>query len=205
MSVNVLFDVDNIKDQIPYYLTRPQKEGLIEALKDFPTNTKYYLGNYPEELKYAILQGDIFADITVYGPLGQRKTKGIVLSNSCDVDTSNKRELPMRALFAPLVSLEKLIQLFETEKVPTDTITSKIEAIKKQQVTNMVYLPENDNFKESVVFLDDIYQMPAKDLKELLDEKCKLVTLSQVGFYILLFKLSIHFCRFHEDVKRYDH
>lgn len=205
MSGNVLFDVDNIKDQIPYYLTRPQKEGLIEALKDFPTNTRYYLGNYPEELKNAVLQGDIFGNLTVYSAQGNKKIKGIILSNSCDIDTSNKRELPVRALFAPLISLKKFIALLESNDLPAETISSKLDSIKKQEVTNMVYLPENDSFEESVVFLDDVYQIPAHDLKTLLDDNCKLVTLSQLGFYILLFKLSIHFCRFHESVNRYDH
>ena len=33
-------------------------------------------------------------------------------------------------------------------------------------------------------------------------EKEKLYTLSQEGFWVFLIKLSIHFCRFHENVPR---
>jgi hypothetical protein len=36
MSTNFFNDVDKFKDQIPYYLTQPQKEGLVKALADFP-------------------------------------------------------------------------------------------------------------------------------------------------------------------------
>lgn len=200
-----VFDVDNFKDQIPYYLTRPQKEGLIEALKDFPNNTQYYLGNYSNDLKQSVLQGDIFHNLTVYSIQGEKKLKGIILSNSCDIDTANKRDIPARALFAPLVSIAKFVNLLERNGVSKESITSKINDVRNQQVTNMVYLPQNDKFEESVVFLDDIYQLQATELRKLLDNQCKLVTLSQVGFYILLFKISIHFCRFHEDVQRYEH
>lgn len=32
---NNIFDIEKFKDQIPYYLTAHQKEGLINALRDF--------------------------------------------------------------------------------------------------------------------------------------------------------------------------
>lgn len=101
MSTNVFLDVEKFKDQIPYYLTQPQKEGLVKALEDFPDNTNYYLSNYPVDLKTAALQGDVFQGLTIYGPQGSRQIKGIILSNSCDIDTQNKRDFPMRAVFAP--------------------------------------------------------------------------------------------------------
>ncbi|QIG29973.1 hypothetical protein [Leclercia adecarboxylata] len=204
MSGNT-FDIDKFKEQIPYYLTVPQKEGLIKALEDFPVNTNYYLSSYPEDLRNSVLQGDIFNELTVYSIKGVRKAKGIILSNSCDVDVSNPRDTPMRAVFAPLVSLSKLVQLLHDKNLPQEAITSKVNAIKNQLVTNMVYLPEIDGIEESVVFLDDVYQLPTKELQKLLESNCKTLTLSQVGFYILLFKISIHFCRFHEEVQRYDH
>ncbi|WP_270502000.1 hypothetical protein [Kluyvera ascorbata] len=204
MSGNI-FDIDKLKDQIPYYLTAPQKEGLIKALDNFPDNINYYLSNYPEDLRNSVLQGDIFNALTIYSPQGTKQAKGIILSNSCDIDVSNQRDIPMRAVFAPLVSLAKIEHLLKSRGLEEKTVDSKIDAIKKQLVTNMIYLPEVDGIAESVVFLDDVYQLPTKDLQALLEQKCKALTLSQVGFYILLFKISIHFCRFHEDIQRYDH
>ncbi|MEH4294152.1 hypothetical protein [Enterobacter ludwigii] len=204
MSTNVFLDVEKFKDQIPYYLTQPQKEGLVKALEDFPDNTNYYLSNYPADLKTAALQGDVFQGLTIYGPQGSRQIKGIILSNSCDIDTQNKRDFPMRAVFAPLVNLAAMVEKLRGAKIPEDTIVAKLDAIKKQLVTNIVYLPECDHIPESIIFLDDVHQIPTEQLRTSLEKQDKILTLSQVGFYILLFKLSIHFCRFHEDVARYD-
>lgn len=204
MSTNVFLDVEKFKDQIPYYLTQPQKEGLARALEDFPENTNYYLSNYPVDLRNAALQGDVFKQLTIYGPQGSRQIKGIILSNSCDIDTQNKREFPMRAVFAPLIKLDAMVEKLRSAKIPQGVIDQKLDAIKKQLVTNVVYLPECEHIPESIIFLDDVHQIPTEELRKSLERQEKILTLSQVGFYILLFKLSIHFCRFHENVVRYD-
>ncbi|EMN1296297.1 hypothetical protein NFJ31_09680 [Citrobacter freundii] len=204
MSTNVFLDVEKFKDQIPYYLTQPQKEGLARALEDFPENTNYYLSNYPVDLRNAALQGDVFKQLTIYGPQGSRQIKGIILSNSCDIDTQNKREFPMRAVFAPLIKLDAMVEKLRSAQIPQGVIDQKLDAIKKQLVTNVVYLPECEHIPESIIFLDDVHQIPTEELRKSLERQEKILTLSQVGFYILLFKLSIHFCRFHENVARYD-
>lgn len=204
MSTNFFNDVDKFKDQIPYYLTQPQKEGLVKALEDFPEGINYYLSNYPVDLKAAALQGDVFKGLTIYGPRGSKEAKGIILSNSCDIDTNNKRDFPMRAVFAPLVNLATLVESLQKAGIPQDKIDTKLDAMKKQLVTNIVYLPSCDTIPESIIFLDDVYQVSTEELRQSLESSNKILTLSQVGFYILLFKLSIHFCRFHEDVARYD-
>ncbi|HFV6057169.1 TPA: hypothetical protein ACH9VH_005213, partial [Escherichia coli] len=159
---NNIFDIEKFKDQIPYYLTAPQKEGLINALRDFPENTNYYLTNYHDDLKNAALQGDIFKELTVYSIKGTKKTRGIILSNSCDIDTSNNRDVPMRAVFAPLVSLSKFEAILLSNGVSKTSIDSKIDAIRKQLITNIFYLPESDNLEECIVFLDDVYQLPTE-------------------------------------------
>ncbi|OIK41869.1 hypothetical protein [Citrobacter portucalensis] len=204
MSTNVFLDVEKFKDQIPYYLTQSQKEGLARALEDFPENTNYYLSNYPVDLRNAALQGDVFKQLTIYGPQGSRQIKGIILSNSCDIDTQNKREFPMRAVFAPLIKLDAMVEKLRSAQIPQGVIDQKLDAIKKQLVTNVVYLPECEHIPESIIFLDDVHQIPTEELRKSLERQEKILTLSQVGFYILLFKLSIHFCRFHENVARYD-
>lgn len=204
MSDENLFTADNIKDQIPYYLTQDQREGLVNALKEFPENTNYYLENHPVELKEAALQGDVFANLKVNTPEGPMLKRGLIISNSCDIDCSNDRDFPVRALFTPLVSMERFVQFLKDLGKDKQSIASKVEAIKRQAITNIVYLPANAYFEESLIFLDDIHQIFTDELQDLLFEKNKLITLSQVGFYILLFKLSLHFCRFHEKVARYE-
>ncbi|HGU2189500.1 TPA: hypothetical protein ACM7F1_004861, partial [Escherichia coli] len=74
----------------------------------------------------AALQGDIFKELTVYSIKGTKKTRGIILSNSCDIDTSNNRDVPMRAVFAPLVSLSKFEAILLSNGVSKTSIDSKI-------------------------------------------------------------------------------
>lgn len=210
MIQNDKLDIDNLKDQIPYYLTQEQRVGLLRALEDFPQNTNYYLVNYPQDLKEMVLQGDIFKGLPVvnftHGELAESKAiKGIILSNSCDISPENTRSRPMKVLFAPLINLEKFCEKLLNNGVESKSIESQVKAIKEQKVSNVIYLPRSEAFEESVVFLDDVYQMPSGDLIEKVKESDKLITLSQVGFYIFLFKLSIHFCRFHENVSRQNH
>jgi hypothetical protein len=61
------------------------------------------------------LQGDVFKGLTIYGPRGSKEAKGIILSNSCDIDTNNKRDFPMRAVFAPLVNLATLVERLQKQ------------------------------------------------------------------------------------------
>jgi hypothetical protein len=115
-----------------------------------------------------------------------------------------KRDFPNKRSFAPLVNLATLVERLQKAGIPQDKIDTKLDAMKKQLVTNIVYLPSCDTIPESIIFLDDVYQVSTEELRQSLESSNKILTLSQVGFYILLFKLSIHFCRFHEDVARYD-
>jgi hypothetical protein len=54
---------------------------------------------------------------------------------------------------------------------------------------------------EHVVVLDDVHSMPAQ-VYESEKKNGKIFTLSQAGFYLFILKLSIHFCRFHENLAR---
>lgn len=50
-------------------------------------------------------------------------------------------------------------------------------------------------------YLDDLHTVPLHAFERVAEKK-KLFTLTLVGFYLFLFKLSVHFCRFHEEVAR---
>lgn len=64
------------------------------------------------------------------------------------------------------------------------------------------YLPADGVLEEEyVVMLDDVHSMPSNIFIEQ-TEKQKLFTLSMAGFYLFVFKLSVHFCRLQENVKR---
>ena len=81
-------------------------------------------------------------------------------------------------------------------------IENKITAIKEQKVTALFYLPKGSVLDDDyVAVLDDIHTIPLNRYTAQ-NGKQKLFTLSQVGFYLFLLKLSVHFCRFQENIQR---
>lgn len=192
--------VEDIKENIPYYLSQEAKEGLVKALKDFPEGMNYYTTTYPNEL----LQGDGWNSLDVINikTTEKKSIKGIILSNSCDISSQNARDIPARIVFAPIFPLYQYQNILENNGIDQAKISSKISSIKKQQVTSLFYLPKGGYLESDyIASLDDLHSLPAQNFCEKINKK-KQFTLSQAGFYIFLFKLSIHFCRFHENVLR---
>lgn len=195
---------ENIKEHIPYYLTQPAKDGLIKALRDFPEKMNYYTGLHKDE----VLQGDGWncLDILNFETAERKSIKGIILSNSCDISSENLRDLPIRIVFAPIIPLSSYEQLLIRNGVERDKVSAKINSIKQQKVTSLFYLPKGGELESDyIAVFDDLHTLPAKCFY-MRSERKKQFTLSQAGFYLFLLKLSIHFCRFHENVFRdYEH
>lgn len=192
--------LSEIGQYLPNYLTPKEKHDLVAGLKDFPDYFNYYLqGKFQKEA----LQGDIWDDFTVINfNTGERKNvRGVILSNSCDIDVNNPRSLPVHVTFAPLIKLEKLETLLRYKKQDNE-VNSIIENIKSQKNTSFIYFPENTAIQvpESVVYLNDLHSMPIGDFS---NQARKIITLTQQGFYLFILKLSIHFSRFQEGITRF--
>lgn len=196
--------LDNIVEHIPFYLIQDKdaQKGFIKNLENFPNNINYYTSYYPNEE----LQGDGWEGLDIVDIVTCNKipVKGVILSNSCDISIENERDLPVNVVFAPIVKLEAYKEKLKNAGVSETQINSKIEAIKKQQVTSLFYLPALDKFPESIVIFDDVRSLPMNYFQNNKSKQTvkKIFTLSQFGFYLFLFKISIHFCRFHERVLR---
>lgn len=186
---------------LPKYLS-PEKQGdLFAELKSFPKNMRYYTQKMG--LQEDILQGDGWKSFTAidFETRASKIVSGLILSNSCDIDPANKRSYPVKVLFSPLVSLEKFSALMSKKGIPQKKIDAFLTNVRKQRITSMFYLPKlEDHFSEYIVLLDDIHSQPLQSFLDATKEN--IFTLSQYGFYLLLFKLSIHFSRFQEDVDR---
>jgi hypothetical protein len=77
-----------------------------------------------------------------------------------------------------------------------------MEAIRKQRITSLFYLPKGGQLDEDhIALLDDLHNVPLATF-EASTSRSKLFTLSQMGAYLFLLKISIHFCRFSEDLSR---
>jgi len=194
---------DAIHNQIPYYLTQHQKDGLVKALSDFQgnhTKPNYYINRYVDQL----MQGDGWSDFQIFNFENGEKASilGIALSNTCDVTPENNRDLPVKITFAPVIPLSAYNNLLRKNGINEDKISNKMRDIRAQKITNIFYLPCGSKLQEEhIALLSDVHTMPAVYFQNN-QKKCKSFTLSMFGFYLFVFKLSIHFCRFHENVDR---
>ncbi|HUX54727.1 MAG TPA: hypothetical protein VMV56_09955 [Williamwhitmania sp.] len=192
---------DSIQSQIPFYLAQEAKDNLAKALSDFPRSIDYYINLFPE----TVLQGDGWNSFVVFDiSNGNRKViRGILLTNSCDVAPENQREFPPLFTFAPIIKLNNYAQKLLDAGISQQQIDSKIVSIKEQKITNLFYLPRGAQLQDDyIALLGDVHTVP-KQIFEAREDRQKLFTLSQVGFYLFVLKLSVHFCRFHEGVARY--
>jgi hypothetical protein len=192
--------IDNIKKHIPYYLTQKDQDALIKALEDFPDKMNYYTRFHKDE----ILQGDGWncLDIINFEAKNHKAIKGIILSNSCDISSKNKRDLPVRIGFAPIIPLSSYEKLLISSGIEEDKISDKLKSIKEQKITSLFYLPKGEGLESDyIAILDDLHSLPANNFYQN-QKKEKQFTLSQAGFYLFLLKLSIHFCRFREEILR---
>jgi hypothetical protein len=191
---------ESIQNQIPFYLTQDAKESLASALNDFPRAIDYYINKYPEN----VLQGDGWNSFVVFDHRSgsQKLVKGILLTNSCDVAPENPREFPPTFTFAPIIKLNNYVKMLLAADITQQKINDKLNAIKEQKITTIFYLPKGAKLEEDyIALLSDVHTVP-KEVFEAREDRQKLFTLSQVGFYLFILKLSLHFCRFHEGIER---
>ena len=200
------FDPESLQRQIPYYLTEEDRRVLVKELNAIASGSEvdYTLSSYRDSFEENMLQGDGWTGFQLFlFKTGERRSvSGLVLSNSCDIDPENPRDLPSRVIFAPLVKLSTYRKLLEESEIDRDRVEEKIKAIKSQRTTNVFHLPAGGALEEDyVVRFDEVQSMPVAAHAETPDRQ-KRFTLNTTGFYMLVFKLSVHFCRFRENISR---
>ena len=199
-------DAETLIKQIPQYLTAEDQKVLLEELTAISRGgtANYLLSPARDTFKDVMLQGDGWRGFQLFlFETGERRSvRGLMLSNSCDVDPKNPRDIPARVIFAPLVKLVAFKALLERSAIDAARVAAKIEAIKAQKTTNIFYLPSGGALDEDyVVRFDEAQSMPvAAHVSD--GGREKLFTLSNTGFYMLILKLSVHFCRLQEKVNR---
>jgi len=87
-------------------------------------------------------------------------------------------------------------------RLSVEQIDSKLTTIRRQRVTSLFFLPrEGQLAAEYIAILDDLHTIPLHVFQKE-PQREKLFTLNQMGFYLFILKLSIHFCRFQDGVIR---
>lgn len=195
------YDIDYLESQLPYYLLGDRARGFLEELKGFLEGRKVRYFSVSDEHQW--LQGDGATSLPVVDVARMERSgvTGIVLSNTCDISPDNRRDLPPKVTFAPLISLPAYESALRSAGIDDGRIQAKLEDIRAQRVTNMLFLPQDGQLEvESIALLDDLHSIPNAIMPDC-NEK-RLFSLSQIGHYLFLFKLSVHFCRFHEGLER---
>ncbi len=194
--------IDQLRVFLPKYLSPSEQRELWEELRAFPTPRGFYLP--PDESAPDLLQGDGWKGfVAIDVSSGERKvTRGIILSNSCDIDLNNSRTLVPNLIFAPLLLLSAYSARLVSAGMETMRVESQMESIRRQEVSNIFYLPAMSyGPDESIVLLDTVHTQPVKMFVD--GARTRLFRLNQVAFYAFLIKLSIHFTRVQEGVKRF--
>lgn len=201
-------DVEGLKEHLPQYLSEESQRNLLKDLRAFDEgrDISYFLSDYDNLYKGQMLQGDGWSGFEIYD-LEYSKNypcRGIILSNSCDIDPSNARDMPPRVIFAPLIKLSNYIELLRKKGISDGRIGEKVESIRSQSNTSIFFLPSGGPlFFDYMIPLDHVHSTNSKPLLKSGNMK-KIFTLNNTGFYIFIFKLSIHFCRLREKLQRHD-
>jgi hypothetical protein len=198
---------EDFKTYLPKYLSVEAQTSLFVELSQFPSNIDSRLYTFRLQEEQTLFQGDGLADLWVADLPSEKigKARVMVLSNSCDIAPDNKRLLGPRLLYCPVISFSKYENLLRLQQNLPAAFNSAghLDAIRKQHNSSMFYLPKNDKLgEEAIALLDRINNCDAQavTLNELL--RGRLFTLSDYGFYLFLFKLSLHLTRIREGVAR---
>lgn len=201
-----MIDLEDIRLYLPKYLSPDNEEKLLKDLIDFPENIDSRMYEFYDKQESIIYQGDCLNDMLIINlpDTKIKKSKAVILSNTCDIDKENKRKFNSNILYTPIIDLDKYRELLiANKKYKEETINSHLDEIKKQKITQIFYLPPSSDIpEERIIFFDRICSCDSRYIDRDNVSAIRLFSLSQYGFYLFLYKLSIHFTRIHEGVDR---
>jgi len=200
-----MIDFEEIKKYLPRYLSEESTKSLFEDLKTFPKNVNQrFYGNVLDDEK-VIFQGDGLRDLLVIN-LPDTKIEpspSIVISNTCDISPDNERKLEPKILYCPILRISRFEAQLKNNKIQEERISQYLREIKEQRISSIFYLPKGGELPEDcIALLDGINNCKISFVKNEEVPSRRLFSLSNYGFYVLLFKLSIHFTRIREAVER---
>jgi hypothetical protein len=199
-----MIDLEQVREFLPQYLSSESYEALLANLRAYPEQR----GMYTQMLKgHAIVfQGDGFQDLLfVHLPDPEaRLRRGMILSNTCDIYRNNARPFEARMVYAPMFTIAGYEQILRANsKKNAEAIAAHLASIRAQEITQIFFLPRGGALEEdSFVFLDRVQNAPLTALDESSIIARRFFTLSDFGIWLFSLKLSIHFCRFRENVDR---
>lgn len=138
-----------IKTYLPKYLTPKLQEKLFKDLReDFPNSTnpnKIYVKLNNTSVFY---QGDVIIDVPF--PLWNLEALSFdtkyytaaILSNTCDINPEKPKIQDIRVALAAVFSLAQYVKLLKKREIKKRRISSFLDRLKKNEISNLFYLPE---------------------------------------------------------------
>lgn len=166
------YEYDHVKEAIRQFYRKGMTHSFC-AVPDVRSNTDIVQGDVLSCLRFSYYDEDANERFI--------KAPAMIISNSCDIENDG------HILLAPAIPLRDI------ESVDR----SLLETIKNNQKTNFLYIPDNGILKNYVIDFSWISMFPKNVIVGLLNQKKseKIITLNQLGYYMLLCKLAVHFMR----------
>lgn len=199
------------RDFLPSYLSAESQEKLFGELSQFPDNLDSRMYSHYLLVKNDLFQGDgikklpylCFCSEEIDVLKSIQYPRALLLSNTCDMEPGNTRLMGINFCYAPIMELGKYENVLLEEINDIEKVRNHVEAVKRQRITHLFYLPKGGNLEsDCLVRLDSICHGSLSHASaESLKQK-RLFVLSQYGAYLLALKLSYHFCRLTDKVDR---
>lgn len=218
---NVKQHLELIRTYLPKYLSPEAQENLFKDISEnFPYSKnpdKLYIRLDDQDKYY---QGDGLIDIP-FANLDLKKKKfnthyyqAVILSNSCDINPEHARlDIPY-ILFAVIIPLNEYLEELKLKNIDKNRIDSFLNNLRDNKISNLFYLPELKYNNEEIILQESFIRFDFNGshlssfiLSDNYDKRYKpegdrIFTFSNYGFYLFIFKLSIHFTRFREGAFR---
>ena len=201
-----MVDLEDIRLYLPKYLSPGTEEKLLQDLSDFPENIDQRMYGFYGKEEEIVYQGDCLDQMIIINlpDTKIKKSNAVVLSNTCDNDVKNIRKFSTNLVYTPLINLNKYISLLQNSgKFSEESISGHLSEIRNQKITQIFYFPSLEgSHEEHIIFFDRICSCDNRIIDRKKVSDLRKFSLSQYGFYLFLYKLSIHFTRIHEKVDR---
>lgn len=199
------FDSDDLRRFLPTFLSQGSQTAFIDEIKQFLKSHSRPFYTSALEDKELLFQGDGIRNLPIVN-LPEPTIKlgsALLLSNTCDVDPSNKRLFDGSLTYAPIFSLQLYLSALLRQGHSQDRVRNHESDIRKQLITQIFFLPKGSSLTDdSLVFLDRIVSSSSVSAPREIRAN-RLFTLSDFGAWLLALKLSIHFCRIRDQVDRH--
>lgn len=202
----------NPDELIKYVEGQPQYKNEVDSyyksmgkLPEYDYSKFYAL--YPEYAEI-ITQGDGIEGLKVISlPDEEVSTaKGMIFSNTCDINLANQRKFSTRLLYAPIVRLSSYQALLEGEYVEGERVYSDedinghLQDIRKQKISQIFYLPASKYLEtEAIIFFDQINSADNESVPREALQTSRMFSLSSYGWYVFLFRLSHFFTKLSDE------